>query len=75
MNNTKVFKVELLIIDQNGQDGLDEVSVQVMLEQVRYLYPKVLKLQSVDIGEWEDSNPLNHRDKQKQEVERLFPET
>jgi hypothetical protein len=74
--NTKVFKVELLIIDPNGQNGLEEEEVKILLEQVRYLdFSFVYNLQSVDIGEWDDDNPLNKFDTQQEEVDRLFPKT
>jgi hypothetical protein len=74
--NTKVFKVELLIIDPNGQNGLEEEEVKILLEQVRYLdFSFVYNLQSVDIGEWDDDNPLNKFDTQQEEVDRLFPQT
>jgi hypothetical protein len=73
---TPVFKVELLIIDQNGQHGLDEMEVGALLESVRYLYPIVLSIQTVDIGEWDDDNPLNSTmDSLRGEVNRLFPKS
>jgi hypothetical protein len=73
---TKVFKVELFILDPNGQEGLNEQEVKTILEQVRYLdFTKVVTIESVDIGEWDDDNPLNHRDTWKEEFNRLFPKT
>lgn len=66
---TKVFKVELLVIDH---ENIEDDEIYYLLENVKYLYPKVINMQSVDIGEWNDDNPLNHRDTFRSEVDRLF---
>jgi len=56
----KVYKVEVLIVDH---DDLGPDEIQVVLENTRYpnhcMYPTVMKIESRDIGEWEDSHPIN----------------
>ncbi|AEC53136.1 hypothetical protein SCRM01_190 [Synechococcus phage S-CRM01] len=69
---TKAFKIEVLVVDLENV-GEDEICS--LIENARYIYPNVLKVQSVDVGEWSDNHPLNKRDSWKEEVERLFPKT
>jgi len=67
------YKVELLVLDF---DGLGEKGVVDALENVRYpnrcISPSVMNIDCRDIGEWDDSHPLNHHGKAPAEYERLF---
>ncbi len=67
-----VFKVELLVIDT---DGLGEEGMKVEIENVRYpnhcLSPRVMNVEGREI-EWTDAHPLNQRDTQEAEYNRLF---
>jgi len=70
----KAYKVEILIIDH---DGLGEEEIKVVLENQKYpnwcIHPQVKAFESVDIGEWSDSHPLNQRVGADAEYKRLFP--
>jgi hypothetical protein len=69
----KAYKVEVLVLDHEcvGEDG-----VVYFLENVKYLYPKVMSIQSKEIGEWDYDNPLNRRDEACREYyEHLFGDT
>jgi len=69
----KVYKVEVMVIDFDrlGADG-----IRVELENARFpndcMSPKVVEVKEADIGEWDDSHPLNNRVKWKAEYQRLF---
>ena len=69
----KVYKLVVMVIDHDAVE-----SVKNELENGRYanrcISPRVMSEESVDIGEWEDDNPLNFHNKQAEEFERLFPE-
>ena len=70
----KVTKVELMIVDF---DNVGEDEIKDVLESARYpnrcISPEVMKMTTVDIGEWSDEHPLNSVDDQQVEYERLFP--
>lgn len=68
----KAYRVTLLIVDHDGVgDGIKD-----QIENVRYpnhcLSPKVMAVESAEIGEWHGDHPLNHRDKNVEEFKRLF---
>jgi hypothetical protein len=71
----KAYKVELLIIDFDrlGADG-----IQTELDNIRFandcITPHIKKITEKDIGEWDDSHPLNNRTKCDEEYKRLFGE-
>lgn len=69
----QVHKIVLIVIDFDGL-GADET--KTTLENQRFpndcIAPSVLSIESREIGQWEDENPLNYADKQAAEVERLF---
>lgn len=67
----KAYKVELLVIDH---DDVGEGEITFVLEDVKYIYPKVMSIQSKDIGEWDDDHPLNQRDQYRPFYEELFKE-
>lgn len=68
----KAYKVELLVID------FDEVGeeIKTIIEDQKYpnycISPSVMNMQSVDIGEWDDSHPLNKKDKKKDFYQQIF---
>ena len=70
----QVHKLTVIIIDHDelGPDG-----VKIELENGRFanrcISPNVMSVESVDIGEWDDDNPLNRLDTQEAEIKRLFP--
>jgi hypothetical protein len=57
----KVYKIVLCIVDHDV--GGDEISA--ILENAHYpnhcIGPKVISLESREIGEWHDDHPLNER--------------
>lgn len=59
----KARLVTVLIIDH---DDMSEDSVMLNMENTRYpndcISPKVLEIETFDIGEWDDDHPLNQRD-------------
>lgn len=69
----KVHKVTLIVIDHDelGADG-----VASALENARYanrcISPDVIKVETVDCGEWSDDHPLNNRITKPAEINRLF---
>lgn len=68
---TKVYKVVLSFV---YHEDIPEESVIHLLENVRYLYPNIISLESREIEEWDDDHPLNKKDTHIQEFERLFKE-
>lgn len=69
----KAYKVELLIVDH---DRLGADKIKSVIENQRYpnhcISPNVMDIKEEDIGEWEDSHPLNLFDKMKDEFDRMF---
>lgn len=65
----KVYKVELLVLDF---ENMGERDIITQLENTRYVHGSVMNIVGRDIGEWDDSHPLNHHDKAPAEYERLF---
>lgn len=70
----KVYKLTCLFIDF---DELGEEQIKDLIEGARLPNhispPDVMKMESVDIGEWHDDNPLNKKATHEQEFYRLFP--
>jgi predicted protein tyrosine phosphatase len=54
----KAYKVELLVLD------FEDIGVtkETFNEDFEYVSSRVMSIQSKDIGEWEESNPLNRGD-------------
>jgi len=69
----KAYKVEVLVIDH---DGLGAEGIKDVLENTTYpnrcIFPDVMNVESRDIGEWDDSHPLNSISKQEEEYRRIF---
>jgi hypothetical protein len=69
---TQVFKIELLIIDHDGNGPTEIASV---LENAHYpnrcISPKVMSISSRDVN-WSDEHPLNKRTTMVQAYEELF---
>lgn len=65
----KVHKVELLIIDT---ESINDYEVKCMLSNVKYLYPEVLSMKTVEV-DWHDDHPLNKHDTASQALKELFP--
>ena len=68
-----VMKIVLAVVDF---DGLGPCGVRRTIEEAKYpnrcISPSVLSVDVRDIGEWEDSNPLNFKSSQHAEMDRLF---
>jgi hypothetical protein len=67
--NMKVYKIELLIIDH---EDIGDIEIINILENNKFINPKVMDIENKDIGEWYDEHPLNLRNKQKEEYIKLF---
>jgi len=71
----EAIKLEVLVVDF---DKLGGEGVARTIEDARYpnrcIYPRVLNTQVADLGEWDDSHPLNQdMEAAAAEVKRLFP--
>lgn len=51
----KAYKVELLVLDLNDVGVCEET----LCEDLEYLFPQVMSIESKEIGEWDDDHPLN----------------
>lgn len=74
----KVYKITSLFIDFDEVGKGGDEAVEELLEHARLgnhiIPPRILSMESVDIGEWHDKHPLNMSDKARDaEIERLFP--
>lgn len=71
----KAYKLEILVIDF---DGIGKDAIAEEIEGAPYgnhcISPKVKKIVERDIGQWEDSHPLNIRDTCDDEYKRMFGE-
>lgn len=72
----KVYKLTVMVIDF---DGIGSGGVKSAIEDTKYpnrcISPHMVGIDERDIGEWDDSHPLNHRDKAADEFNRLFADT
>jgi hypothetical protein len=64
----KAYKVEVLVL---GFEDMPEDDIVYFIENTRHLYPKIMSIQSKEIGEWNDDHPLNKTDTIKQTYEEL----
>ena len=71
----KAHKITLLVIDF---DELGAGEINTVLENQRFpndcINLQIMKVKTVDIGEWDDSHPLNHHEKMEGEFNRIFAE-
>ena len=69
----KAHKIEILIIDFDEM-GADEIksTIENTSYPNRCMYPDVMNIETVDLGEWNDEHPLNLKDTFEQEYQRLF---
>ena len=65
----KAYKVELLVLDHENIG----VCAETFKESFEYLFPRVMSIQSKEIGEWDDDNPLNRGDREF--YDKLFQDT
>ncbi len=69
----KIYKIVISIIDF---DELGADAIVQTLENQKYpnycISPHVMKIDERDIGEWDDSHPLNHSGTADAEYRRLF---
>lgn len=70
----QVYRVEVMVADHHE---LGEKGIRSAIENGRYpnscLLPHVASMEARNIGEWEDSHPLNIRDRWLEEFRKLFP--
>jgi hypothetical protein len=68
-----VYKVVLSVIDF---EDVGEQGIRDMIEGAHYpnrcISPQVLNIESRDIGEWNDSHPLNNKRKARSFFDALF---
>jgi hypothetical protein len=73
MSPLKAYKIEVLIVDH---DRLGAEGIKQELENTRFandcISPNVMAVQEADIGEWEDTHPLNNYNTMAEEYARLF---
>ena len=68
----RVYKIELMVLDfdQIGDD------IPATIEEARYpnrcISPKVMSVETREIGEWDDSNSLNNTNTMKARFNELF---
>jgi hypothetical protein len=62
-------KVELLILDG---ENISREDVVYFLENVKYLWPKVLSIKTKEIEDWNDDHPLNKGENLHEGIEELF---
>jgi hypothetical protein len=65
----KAHKLEILVIDH---DEIGDDEIKALIEDTGYIYPRVLSIKTVDIGEWDDNHPLNNKNTVISECEKLF---
>lgn len=65
----KAYKIELLVVDH---ENMKQEDIIYFIENVRYVYPTVLSVQSKEIDDWGDEHPLNKLDTMKQTCEEMF---
>jgi hypothetical protein len=69
----RVYRIELMILDF---DEIGEEEIKRVLEDTRYpnrcISPEVMEIESHDIGEWNDQNPLNYKSKSKEAFNLIF---
>lgn len=68
-----MHKITITVLDF---DNIGEDSIVDHIENTRYpnhcINPKVLKIESKEIGEWNDDHPLNKKETSEEYIERLF---
>lgn len=69
---SKIYKISAYLVDVNGDYGEDYISW--LLQSYSDLTAKHLKIESADIGEWDDDHPLNYRNSDILECEKYFKE-
>jgi hypothetical protein len=71
----KVYKMVIMFVDH---DDVGPEEARSLIENARLpnhiIPPNVMSLEERDIGEWDDSNPLNSRVTMKAAFEELFQE-
>lgn len=69
----KVFKLEIMIIDEDIKDIEQAKSLIEATRFANHSYVSLITAREADIGEWDDDNRLNCLDTQEEEMNRLFP--
>lgn len=67
----RIHKISGYLVDANGYCSGDDIKIQLE-ERGLDLMSQHLHIETVDVGEWEDSNPLNFKNCDLAECERYF---
>lgn len=70
-NTSKIFKFSGYYIDSNALFDVDDVKTRLE-EGLADLIAQHIKVESADIGEWDEDNPLNFDDCDIKECEKWF---
>jgi hypothetical protein len=70
--NAYVVTLTIIDMDEIGAEEIKDV-IENMHYPNRCILPEVVKIESADIGEWDDGHPLNSTDTADAEWQRLFP--
>ena len=65
----KMHKITLYVMDF---DDIGVKDIETIIDQNRYLSLFRFLSETVDIGEWEDENPLNYNDTPIEQFEKYF---
>lgn len=66
----KIFKINCYLVDPNGDCTTEDI--QALLDNTDLAFPKHIEIDERDIGEWDDSLPINRIDSAKSECEKYF---
>jgi hypothetical protein len=69
MKKATAYKIEILVIDF---ENMPVSEIEFLIENVKYLYPKVMSIQSEKILDWTDEHPLNHIDTSEKTYREMF---
>lgn len=72
----RAYKLEILVIDYDEVDQGTGEEIKELIENQKFpnycINPRVMAIQSADIGPWTDDHPLNKRDTSESEYRRIF---
>ena len=72
----RIYKLTVMVIDDN-ELGDEEITdaIQETWYPNHCIMPSVMSVESREIGEWDDDNPLNNSDTHEEEFRRIFDKT
>lgn len=66
----KIFKINFYLVDPNGDCTTEDI--QALLDNADLAFSKHIEIDERDIGEWDDSLPINRVDCPESECEKYF---